>query len=421
MKIAVIGGGSTYTPELIEGFLRFQPELKLRELHLVDLNPTRLEVVGKLAQRMVAAGGAPFKVILTKHRRGAIEGARFVLTQIRQGGQAARHRDERLGLDNGVIGQETVGVGGFAKALRTIPIMMDICADIRRLAPKAWMINFTNPSGIVTEAVSRHGGVRVVGLCNSPISMILGTAKILGVDPDLIDLDYVGLNHLGFVRRVKVGRKDVTAKVLKAFNKIKKSSNIKKIDYEQGFLDALGMIPSSYLQYYYLKDALFDKLRHEKTTRAQQVMRVEADLIKLFRDPTLCIKPPDLSRRGGANYSTVAVSLVNAIANNKKEKHIVNVRNGDALPDLPADCSVEVPAIISAKGAEPLKMGRLQPEIRGLIAQVKAYEQLTVEAAMTRSYDKALMALVNNPTIPSATKARQLLDRLLKINKLNFK
>ncbi|MES2201880.1 MAG: 6-phospho-beta-glucosidase, partial [candidate division FCPU426 bacterium] len=384
-------------------------------------DPTRLEILTGLTKRMVAATGSRIQVRSGLDQRRAVDGADFVLTQIRVGGQQARHRDETLGNAYGVIGQETVGVGGFAKALRTIPVVMEICRDVRKLAPKAWMINFTNPSGIVTEAISRHGGVKVIGLCNSPFGLQSGIAKLMKTTFDKVDMDYVGLNHLGFVRRVKVSGKDVTAKVLANFNTIKKAKNIKAIQYEQRFLDCLGMVPSSYLQYYYLQDQLVEKLQKEKATRAQQVMAVESELLKLYRDPSLRTKPEQLSKRGGSNYSTVAVSLVSAIANDKNEKHIVNVKNGSSLPDLPPDSVVEVPCYIGKKGATPLAMGRLEPKIRGLIAQIKAYEELTVSAAMSRSYCAALMALVNNPTVPSARKARILLDRLLTINKMNFR
>lgn len=405
LNITVIGGGSTYTPELIEGFILHRDTLPVKRLTLMDISPERLEIVGGLARRMVEGTG--IEIILTEDREAAIDGADFVLTQFRVGGMVARANDEHIPMKYGIIGQETTGPGGFAKALRTVPQVLDIARTMEKRAPHAFLINFTNPSGLVTEALLRHSSVRTLGLCNVPINMLYGVAEQLGVDPNRVTLDYVGLNHLSFARTVYLDGRDVTEQVLAE----------KDSEFDPSWLKAIRMVPNYYLKYFVHHNHAIEEVQRAEETRADYLMRVEAELLTMYRDPKLRVKPALLSERGGARYSTAAVSLIRAIANNLKEVHIVNVRNSNALPDLPENSVVEVPAVIDASGARPLSMGHLPPQIRGLIQAVKSYEELTIEAAITGNRDTARLALMAHPLVPSWDAACALLTDILAANR----
>lgn len=409
MKIAVIGAGSTYTPELAEGLIQGAEELGLKELFLHDLHAQRLEIVGGLVERMVQAQGSPFTVRKTLDRVEALAGADFVLTQIRVGGQQARILDTKVCLAEGLIGQETTGPVGFAKAMRTIPVLLEICADVRAYAPGAFLINFTNPAGIATEAVVKYGGVRAIGLCNIPFGIKAAVAKECGVSPAEVELDYVGLNHLSWVRRVFVRGEDRTAELLQ--KAAVRPANILGLDLDPDFLEALGMWPSSYLNYYYLQDEMLEQLQAQPQVRGEVVAELEAELLELYQDPQLSTKPKQLEQRGGAHYSSAAVSLIRDIHLNTGRRHIVNVQNQGALPELPWDGVVEVPCVVDAQGAHPLVQGKLEAHIRGLIQQVKAYEELTVEAAVTKDYHTALLALAAHPLTRSVHKAKRLLEK----------
>jgi len=403
-KICVIGAGSTYTPELVEGLIERASVLPVRELALVDINRERLEILGEMARRMFRAAGQDVPVTTTDDRRQAIDGADFVLNQIRVGGQAARIRDEKTGRRHDVIGQETTGPGGFAKALRTIPVVLKIARDIRELSPDAWMINFTNPAGMVTESLLRYGGVRVMGLCNSPFGMQVEIAKALGVDPSRVCIDCVGLNHLSWVRTIFLNGEDVTEGVIDGMA----ASHGGEESFDPELIRALGMIPSSYLRYFYHQQRVLADQREGRKTRGEQVWEIEQQLLEMYRDPGLCCKPPLLARRGGAHYSTLAVSLVTAIANDTGEVHIVDCRNAGALPDLPEDVAVEIPCVIDRQGAHSITAGHLPFSIRGLVQHVKAYEELTIDAAITGEERAALLALTANPLVPSFETARDL-------------
>lgn len=411
MKICVIGAGSTYTPELVEGLLANRDSIPLERLSLMDVDPQRLEVVGGLASRMVAAAGSPFQVECSTDLEASVAGADFVSTQIRVGGQQARHDDTTLALQHGLIGQETTGLAGFAKALRTIPVLLEVSRAMRKSAPDATLVNFTNPAGIVTEALLRHGGVQTVGLCNIPIGIQVATARRYGVEPAQVDLDYVGLNHFSWLRRVRVAGRDVTAEVLaEAVEKV--PANVPAMEYPPEFLQALGMIPSSYLRYFYLQHEMLDNLLNKGKTRAQEVMEIDATLLDKYRDPQLGEKPAELEKRGGAYYSTAAVSLIRSMVTGDGARHVINVRNGSALPDLPEDSAVEVPAAVDSGGAHPLAMGRMETAIRGWVQLLKSYEILTVEAAVEKSMSKGLLALSCHPLVPSVKKAKLVLEAL---------
>ncbi len=419
MKLTIIGAGSTYSPELAGGLAQNKADLPVDELALMDIDPERLGVVGGFIKRQLAAGGCRTRVVLEPDLTRAVSGADFVVTQIRVGGNRARHEDIRLGLEHGVIGQETVGVGGWAKAMRTIPAILKICRAIEEAAPNAWLINFTNPSGIVTEAILKHSRVRTIGLCNVPIGLQMEFARVLGVAPKDVYLDYIGLNHLGWVRRVYNRGKDVTSEILANLGQSRKPGE--ENGYDPEFLSALGMIPSYYLRYYYKPREVYQELAAQPRSRAEEVMEIEADLLDYYRNPANTEKPELLKKRGGAFYSYIAVQLMLSIVQNRGDVHIVNVRNGGAIPDLPVEAVVEIPALIDARGAQPLQAGELPLSVRGLVQVVKAYEQLTIEAAVKNSYGLAWQALATNPLVGSVTKARELLDRAIVINHFKLK
>lgn len=423
IKIVTIGGGSSYTPELIEGFIKRYEELPVREIYLVDVEEGRekLEIVGNLAKRMALKSGVDIKIHLSLDRREALRGADFVTTQFRVGQLEARLRDEKIPLRYGTIGQETTGAGGFANAQRTIPVILDICRDIEELAPNAWLINFTNPSGIVTEAVVKHTNVKVAGLCNVPIGMVNGIADILGVDSNRINIDFVGLNHLLWGRKIYLDGEDITDRIIEemADGKSMSLKNIPDFAWDADFIKSLGMLPCSYLRYYYMTD---DMLKEEQEaaesegTRGEVVRKIEHNLFKLYENPDLNIKPPELAKRGGAHYSDAACSLINSIYNNKCDIQTVNVRNNGAIADLPDDVVIETNAVISKYGITPINSGQMPVKIRGLMQAVKAYEELTVEAGVTGDYYTALQALTIHPLIPSAAVAKRLLDDIIKEN-----
>ncbi|MHA3315104.1 6-phospho-beta-glucosidase [Yersinia pseudotuberculosis] len=424
-KITIIGGGSSYTPELVDGLIQRIEQLPVTELALVDVEQGRqkVEIIAALTQRMLARHGLEqVKVSVHYSLDEAIRGARFVLTQFRVGQLPARAADERLGLKYNLLGQETTGIGGFAKALRTIPVMLDIAANVERLAPDAWIINFTNPAGIVTEAVSRYTKAKIIGLCNVPISMHHMIAKLLQAPYEDLQLRFAGLNHMVWVHEVLQRGKDVTADVLKMLcdGASLSMNNIKEAPWPPEFLQAMGAIPCPYHRYFYqTQDMLAEEMAAaaERGTRAEQVMQVEKELFALYADPHLDTKPVQLSFRGGSFYSEVALELIRAIHNNLGTQLVVNTTNRGAIRGLSDDSVVETNCIIDAKGAHPLTFGPLPVSMHGLTQQVKAYERLTIDAAVHGDRRSALLALVTNPLIANASIAQPLLEEVLQVNK----
>lgn len=425
LKIVVIGGGSSYTPELIDGFIKRSNELCLKEIHLVDIKEgeEKLNIVGSLAKRMFKNAGLDIDIHLTLDRRKALKGADFVITQFRVGGIDARINDELFPLKYNVIGQETTGPGGFAKALRTIPIILDITKDMEELCPNAWLINFTNPSGLVTEAILKYSNIKCIGLCNVPFHMKMNISKMLNINPEELYVDFIGLNHLVWAKNVWYKDKDVTSEVINmlldgAFLSMK---NITDLKWDSDFLRALNMIPCPYLRYYYMKDKILieeKELAMQGKTRGQIVKEVEAELFNKYSNPDLKEKPSELEKRGGAYYSDAAVSLINAIYNDKKEIHVVNTINNGTLEGIPKNSVIETNCLIDKRGATPLnKMQDIPIEIKGLIQAVKTYEILAIEAAVRGDKSKALLALVNHPLVPSVSVAKNLLEDLININK----
>ncbi len=406
-KVVVIGGGSSYTPEIVEGLIGHAEELSLREVWLVDIpeGQEKLDIVGGLAKRMVAAAGSPFDLHLTTNRREAFPDASYVVTQIRVGGIQARINDERIPLRHGVIGQETTGPGGFAKALRTVPVMLDICRDLEELAPRAWLVNFTNPSGIVTEAVTRHSNTRVIGLCNNAINMERWFAREFDASPEETFIEFVGCNHLLWANRVWVRGTDVTDSLLE---RVAASG-----EWPRELIESLRAIPCGYHHYYYMPDEMLAKAQQAGKTRGEEIIAIEKELFALYRDPDLTNKPEALSKRGGSLYSEAAVRLIVSIHSDRRDIQCVNTTNRGALSDLAPDSVVEVNCVIGADGPTPLAVGPLRPELRGLLQQVKAYEELTIQAAVTGDRGAALQALLANPLVPSVSVAKALLADLL--------
>lgn len=425
MKITVIGGGSSYTPELVEGLIARHASLPMAELALVDVEGGRekVEIIAALSRRMLDRNGLEsVKVSVHFDADEAIIGSSFVLTQLRVGQLPARAADERLGLSHKLLGQETTGVGGFAKALRTIPVMLDIAKRVERLAPNARIINFTNPAGIVTEAVSRHSKAKIIGLCNVPVTMHHMIADMLKLPYDDVSLRFAGLNHMVWVHQVLAAGRDATDEVIEMLCDGEQLSmnNIKAIPWPPELLRALRAIPCPYHRYFWqtrtmLEDELADA--DSKGTRAEQVMKVEASLFKLYANPNLDKKPEELSQRGGSFYSEVAVQLINALHNNLGIEMVVNTANHGAIQGLPDDAVIETNCLIDALGAHPLAFGKLPPLMNGLTQQVKDFERLTIDAAVDGDKQKALLALVANPLVADVNLASALVDEVLTINK----
>ena len=403
--IAVVGGGSSYTPELVEGLAAADPtRLPCRELRLFDIDPERLSVMASLSQRMLARAGSRIGLASTTDREAALAGADFVLAQIRVGGMAARHLDESIPLEFGVIGQETVGPGGMFKALRTIPVMLDLAQEIERLAPEAWLLNLTNPSGIITEALLRHSSVRAIGLCSSPAIYVEELRRRLGRP---VTATWAGMNHTAFVTRLEWQGADL----LDEFIASEKTGEWRDLQ------RALHALPVAYLRYTYFQRECVAEAKAKGGTRAQEIAEIEAEVFEQARDPGLDTKPEALGRRGGAGYAAAALGVVEAIINDTGEDAIVSARNNGALPALPHDCVIEARCAVGAEGVRPHPVGEIPTAIRGLLQAAKAYELLTVEAAVTGSRETAVQAMLSNPLVPGYREAAGLVDRLLEAHR----
>lgn len=412
VKIAVVGGGSTYTPELVDGFARCAARLPIDELVLLDVDPERLAIVGGLARRMLTHVGWTGRLTLTGDRDAAVDGADFVLIQLRVGGQAARLVDETLPPTFGVVGQETTGAGGFAKALRTVPVVLDLAElTSRRAAPGAWLVDFTNPVGVVTQALIDQGH-RAIGLCNVAITIQRTLASRFEVAPARVELEHVGLNHLSWERAVRVDGVDRLPELLAG----DPAWLADHIGLPAELIRSVGAIPSYYLRYYYETARVVADQRNGHT-RAQDVMAIEGRLLDLYRDETLTEKPALLGDRGGAFYSEAAVQLIASLHDGAGDVQIVDVRNDGALPDLPDGSVVEIAATIDRDGAHPLPVAPLAPDMRGLVQAMKAYEELAIQAALSGDRGTALRALLANPLVGQWQIASPLLDALLEANR----
>jgi 6-phospho-beta-glucosidase len=411
MKLAVIGGGSTYTPELVDGLARLAGDVKISELVLVDPDEARLSKVGPVSARIMKALGHPANVRWTTSQDEGLDGAGGVLIQLRIGGQAARQRDETWPLEYCCVGQETTGAGGFAKALRTVPVVLDIAEQVRQRADaNAWIIDFTNPVGIVTRALL-DAGHRAVGLCNVAIGYQRMFAKMLGVQPEDVLLDHVGLNHLTWERAATVNGVDRLPELIAAHeDEIADHTGL-----PPAVMHEVGAVPSYYLRYFYEHDAVVEEEKHEKT-RAEEVMEIEHKLLDMYADPSLDHKPELLSERGGAFYSEAAVDLLASLVGDRRDTQVVNVRNEGTLPFLPYHAVIEVPAVIGAGGARPVAVPQVDPLLRGLISHVSAYEELAVEAAIRGGRHRVVTALLAHPLVGQYDLANKLADRLIAEN-----
>ncbi len=414
MKLAVVGGGSTYTPELIDGFARLRETLPVEELVLVDPAEDRLRLVGGLARRILARQGHPGTVTTTTDLDAGVHGADAVLLQLRVGGQAARAQDEAWPLECGCVGQETTGAGGLAKALRTVPVVLDIAERVRRAAPDAWIIDFTNPVGIVTRALLQAGH-KAVGLCNVAIGFQRKFAGLLGVAPEQVHLDHVGLNHLTWERAVRIGGpagEDVLPKLLAEHG----DAVAADLRLPRAVLDRLGVVPSYYLRYYYAHDEVVRELR-TRPSRAAEVAAIETELLEMYGDETLDEKPELLARRGGAYYSEAAVALASSLLRDTGDVQVVNALNNGTLPFLPDDAVIEIPATVDANGTRPLPVPPLEPLFAGLVANVTAYEDLALTAAVHGGRDRVFKALLSHPLVGQYEYAEALTDRLIAHNR----
>jgi 6-phospho-beta-glucosidase len=408
VKLAVVGGGSTYTPELVAGLARERERIDLRELVLNDIDPERREVVGGLAGRMLAAAGYEGEFSVTDDLDRALDGASFVLIQLRVGGQEARLSDETVPLACGCIGQETTGAGGLGKALRTVPVVLEIAARARELAAAdAWIVDFTNPVGIVTRALCDHGH-RAVGLCNVAIGLQRSIARLLDVEPERVLVDQVGLNHLTWVRAVRLDGREVLPELLGDHG----DALAEQVGQPRAVLDELGAIPSYYLRYFYFHDRVLEE-QQNGVPRATTVAEIEHELLKLYRDPALTTKPKLLEQRGGAYYSEAATQLIASLATGNGDTQVVDIRNEGTISGLAEDDVVELPARIEAHGPVPLPQAPLAPELLGLVQHVAAYERLAVTAALTGDRVLVHKALLAHPLIGQVPQADELVEALL--------
>ncbi|MEU3496245.1 6-phospho-beta-glucosidase [Kitasatospora cineracea] len=420
MKLAIVGGGSTYTPELIDGFARLRDTLPIRELVLIDPAADRLELIAALARRIFAKQGHGATVTTATDVTAGVRDADAVLLQLRVGGQAARNQDETWPLECGCVGQETTGAGGLAKALRTVPVVLDIAEQVRRTNPDAWIVDFTNPVGIVTRAL-QTAGHKAVGLCNVAIGFQRKFAAHLGVDPELVRLDHVGLNHLTWERGVTLldspgsaGGREVLPQLLAEHGEAIAAD----LHLPLPVVSRLGVVPSYYLRYFYQHDLVVEELR-VKGSRAAEVAAIEQQLLEMYADPALDTKPELLGKRGGAFYSEAAVQLIASLlgTDGRTTVQVVNTRNDGVLPFLPDDAVIEVPAEVDAAGVRPLPQRPVEPLYAGLIANVTAYEHLALDAALHGGRDRVFDALLAHPLVGQIELADQLTDRLLAHNR----
>ncbi len=417
MKICIIGAGSTYTPELVEGIINKRDTLPVTELVFMDIDERKLNIVGSLCQRMIEAAGLPCKTELVLNDYAyALKGADFVLAQIRVGKLPARVKDEKIPLKHNLIGQETCGIGGMFKGLRTIPVMMKIVKLMEEHCPDAWLINFSNPSGMIAEALLNYTNVKMMGLCNVPINTIDGIKRSMNL-PDA-NIEYMGLNHFAYITKIEANGKDYLQEALNAGLNSESMKNIPASGFTKEQVAAIGAIPTCYLEYYYFQDSKLEHLKNAPRTRGETCMAIEEELLEIYQNSELHVKPEQLSKRGGARYSEVAINLVNSIWNDSGDVQVVNVLNKGAIPFLKDTDAVEVCAKIGRNGATPLPVtGVITDHMKEYISQVKAYERHAVKAAIYGDKEEAMRALVINPLVGDLKTASACFDEMLEAHK----
>lgn len=422
VNIVVVGGGSSYTPEIIEGFIDRYEEMPVKQITLVDIleGQEKLNVITNLSKRMVARAGRDIKIVSTLNLEEALAGADFVTSQIRVGGLDARAKDEAIPLRKGLVGQETNGAGGIFKAFRTIPVLLHLSEMMAKICPHAWLINFTNPAGIVTEALLRHGPHKqVIGVCNIPFNMRSGIAEMFDVPVAEVEIEFIGLNHFIFGRKVWIRGEERTEEALAksiAEGVDYSPANIVSLGWTPELIKALGMFPNPYHQYYFQTKSVITKdteALRTSGTRADVVKKVEESLFDTYRSPALDVKPKELEQRGGAFYSDAACNLIVSLYTNKQDIQTVNTLNQGAITDLPDEAVIEINAIITQDGPQPVSVGELPHQVSGLIHQMKHMEELTIRAAISGDYHEAYLALLINPLIGDERLAKELLDELL--------
>ena len=415
ITVAVIGSGSTYCPELVDGFLKAKDSLKLKKISFMDIDERKRTIVGDLCVRMLKNAGCDCEVVFTDDLDTSLRGADFVITQIRVGKLPCRHLDESIPKKYDLIGQETTGIGGFFKAQRTIPVIKHICDRIEAICPDAWLINFTNPSGIITEFVLNNTNVKNIGLCNVPIDMIDDVKEITGEESKIT---YVGLNHLSWITSIKKDGKELLPGLIESGFSPKVMANIKDDGFSMDCLKTIQAIPSSYLQYYYCREAKLQHQRESDKTRAQVCMEIEEQLLEIYQNKEIVTKPALLDKRGGHKYSLAAVSLVDSIANDKRDVHVVNIKNNGTLPFMADDDVVEIAAVIGSDGATPVPITEpINDHIIGLMRVVKTYEKYAVEAAITGSDEAALKGLLVHPLVGDWEKAQKCFEEMKEAHK----
>ncbi len=411
IKIAIIGAGSSYTPEIIEGLAQRRNSLPVERITLMDIQPTRLSVMESFCRRFLDHLGYHIPLESTSNRAEAIAGADFILTQIRVGSNAQRVLDEKIPLQYGVIGQETTGPGGMFKALRTIPVMLDIAREVERLNPRAWVVNYTNPTGLVAEAVGRHTRARFAGLCSGGLFPRMWVSQALGIPGERVHYDYFGLNHLNFAYNISVGGRSLSPE---EFERVADSLS-GAVDAE--LVKTLRLLPSPYLQYYFHRRRQVEHARAKPFTRGEEVQRLEEEIFRAYADEGQVTKPSALARRGGGGYSEVALGIIDSIYNDREQTIIVNVPQGNAIAGFYPEAVFEMPCLVRADGIHPLTVPEIPAAIWGLIAAVKNYEQLVVEAAVSGDRQIALLALLAHPLVGDIDVARPLLEEMLAANR----
>lgn len=411
MKLTFLGGGSSCLPEIIDGLIKRSNKIPVDDLFLMDVDEERLDILGGLTKRMLKKAGLETEVSLTTDGKEAIEGSDFIISLVRVGFMQGRILDEKISIRHGVIGQETTGAGGLSNALRTVPVMVEYAKTVERWAPDAFFLNFTNPSGIVVEAMTKYSKAKVIGICNSNFYGVVQIAEILNVDRTKLYYDFVGLNHLNWIRHIFLNGEDLLPNFLNSLTELFSGFNAE-------LLKNIKMVPSGYLRYYFYPDRMFEKMKHAKETRGEVVDRLVKRSLEAFKDPSVNERPKILDERMGTlGMAELSLSVLQAILHDENTPHLVHVPNKGALKDLKDDQVIEVNAVVNREGAHLKDVGSLPPEIRGLVQCIKAYEELAIEAAMKGSRDIALKALLLHPLVPSYDVAKPLLDDLLEAHR----
>lgn len=410
LRLTIVGAGSSYTPELIEELANEKNTLSVKEIVLYDIDEKRLDIMTGFCKRYASKLGLSVPIISTMDLDRALYGTDFVDTQIRVGGNKQRILDEKIPLKYGLVGQETTGAGGMMKAFRTIPVMNEIARRLSELSPEAWIVNYTNPTGLVTEAVTKYTKAKIAGFCAGGIYPKMWAKKAFGIEHERVQYDFVGLNHMNFISNITIDGRPVTEDEFLGIAKQNKNVNLELIK-------LLGVLPSPYLQWYYQTDEKVNKVLADKHTRGEEVMLLEKEIFEAYADDKQDEKPTALDKRGGGGYSEVAIGFIKAIHNNKDTHMVVNVPNKGAVKFLPDDAVIETGCMVNRHGVTPLAVADIPPMCWGLISAVKNYEQLAVEAAVEGDIRKAKLALLAHPLIRQYELIEKLLPELMEANK----